>query len=542
MKISTKTWCQPPEVLRGIAKVLFVAMLTVGLGGILSTSAEAATTTMEQNPTKVTLKGKVVDENGNPLPGASVAVKNTSIGMSTTKDGKFSLNVSDEKLTLIVTYVGYQKVERTIVTPSKEKELTFTLLEDELETEEVVVTGFINARKSSFTGTQTTIKKEELMSVSPTNLLSAITVFEPSLRMIENIEMGSDPNTMPEAYMRGQSGMSNRQLDVAESLSPYETQTNPNLPIFILDGFEISMERFNDLDPNTVESITILKDAQATALYGSRASNGVLIITSIPPQAGKLRFNYSTTLSVTAPDLRDYHLLNAKDKLAQEVASGYYEDVKESAAYLTSYNNYMLKNNNILRGVDTYWLSQPLTTQFNQNHNLTIQGGTDEFRFSFAVRYQNENGVMKDSYRDVYNAEIGLEYRIPGLSIQNKVGLGLMERQNSPYGSFSTFSQLLPYDSPYDLNTGELTPKLKGWGGSGRSDYTNPLYDVHMTENSDQGNYKEFTNNLLVNYMPHETLNIKGQFSVSQKDEATEIFKDPRAAEFDKYVYTYGGA
>jgi TonB-dependent SusC/RagA subfamily outer membrane receptor len=199
---------------------------------------------------------------------------------------------------------------------------------EELSADEAVVTGFNVQRKASFTGTQTTIKKEQLMAVSPTNLLQAIATFEPSIRIIENIEMGSDPNTMAEMYMRGQSGMSNRQLDIAESVSPYETKTNPNLPIIILDGFEISIEKFNDMDMNLIESVTILKDAAATAMYGSRASNGVFVITSVPPQPGKLRFNYSLTSSITAPDLTDYHLLNAEEKLAQEVAVKAHKECK----------------------------------------------------------------------------------------------------------------------------------------------------------------------------------------------------------------------
>ena len=161
--------------------------------------------------------------------------------------------------------------------------------------------------------------------------------------------------------------------------------------------------------------------------------------------------------------------------------------------------------NNIVRGVDTYWLSQPLRTQFNQSHSLNVSGGSNEFRFNFGLRYQNENGVMKDSYRDIYTADMTLEYRLQTFSIQNKVTMNIMERANSPYGSFSTYTQLLPYDSPYDLNTGELIPKLKGWGGSGRSDYTNPLYDVHRTNNSDEGNYTQFVNNLQVSYSPTQS-------------------------------------
>ena len=167
-----------------------------------------------------------------------MSVKNTTIGMSTNKAGEFALSVPNEKMTLIVSFIGFEKVEKVIANPAGEKVLNIMLKEEELSADEVVVTGFSTHDKATFTGTYTTIKKDELMKVSPTNLMQAISVFEPSFRIVENIEMGSDPNTMPEAYLRGQTGMSNRQLDVAETVSPYAANTNPNLPIFILDGFE----------------------------------------------------------------------------------------------------------------------------------------------------------------------------------------------------------------------------------------------------------------------------------------------------------------
>ena len=533
MKISTKTWCQPPK---SRMKGLIVAMIALGLCGFMPQMGHAAQThtTVEQTPVKVTLKGKIVDEAGKPLIGASVFLKNTTIGTATNKNGEFLLSVPNEQFVLVVTSVGYEKVEMKINNPTGEKELNISMKPEELSADEVLVTGMLSQKKSSYTGTYTTIKKEQLMSMSPTNMMQAISAFEPSFRIVENIEMGSDPNTMPEAYLRGQTGMSNRQLDVAETVSPYEANTNPNLPIFILDGFEISLTKFNDLDPNRIESITILKDAQATALYGSRASNGVLVITSAVPQAGKLHFSYSTTMTVTAPDLTDYHLMNAEEKLAQEIASGYYE----TGNWLNVYDYLRKKRNAINRGVDTYWLSIPLRTQFNHNHSLYIDGGSESFRFGLGLRYQNENGVMKGSYRDVYGAELKVEYRLPDLQITNAISINSMKSENSPYGSFDTYTKLLPYESPYDLETGEVRKQLDL--KSGYSAYANPLYDVVHTENLDQSSYIELTNNLLVNWNPFKRLVVKGQFSVTKKDDETLRFKDPRSAEFDKYVYEYG--
>ena len=524
MKISTKTWCQLPSAL---SKGICVAVVSLCLCGMPTmVSASQTQSSVEQTPSKVLLKGKIVDEAGKPVAGASVSVKNTTIGMSTNRAGEFALSVPNEKMTLVVSFIGFEKVEKVIVAPANEKELNIMLKEEELSADEVVVNGFTTNNKATFTGTYTTIKKEEFQKVSPTNLMQAISVFEPSFRLVENIEMGSDPNTMPEAYLRGQSGMSNRQLDVAETVSPYAANTNPNLPIFILDGFEISLEKFNDLDPNLVESITILKDAQATALYGSRASNGVLIITSVPPQPGQLRFTYAMTASISAPDLTDYHLLNAEEKLAQEVKANQF-------AGLSGYSKYIAKANNVARGVDTYWLSIPLRTQFNQTHSLSMSGGSDEFRFALGLRYQNENGVMKDSYRNVYGANMSLTYHLPGLQISNAVSVNVMERENSPYGSYATYTKMLPYESPYDLETGKVVAKfrLQKDQGSG-SGIDNPLYDVSITDNKDFGTYTEFTNNFMVNWNPFHRLSLKGQFSVTKKDEKTEKFVDPNSAKY----------
>ena len=118
--------------------------------------------------------------------------------------------------------------------------------------------------------------KDEILKISPRNVIDVLQVFDPSLRVVKNNEMGADPNTLPEFYIRGRTGMDGvTQLDKLEAqqggdMSKFSLTTNPNLPVFILDGYEVDVQKIYDMDPNRIASITILKDAAATAMYGSQ--------------------------------------------------------------------------------------------------------------------------------------------------------------------------------------------------------------------------------------------------------------------------------
>ena len=173
--------------------------------------------------------------------------------------------------------------------------------------------------------------KEDILKISLRNVIDVLQVFDPSLRVVKNNEMGSNPNALPEFYIRGRTGMDGvKQLDLLEaqqggSVSEFSLTTNPNLPVFILDGYEVNVQKIYDMDPNRIANITILKDAAATAMYGSRASNGVIVIETVTPELGKLQVSYTFNASLTAPDLSDYNLMNAKEKLEAELLSGLYD-------------------------------------------------------------------------------------------------------------------------------------------------------------------------------------------------------------------------
>ena len=235
----------------------------------------------------VTLTGTVLDKSSEPLPGASILVKGTANGVATDVDGKFTIRFKPTSTTvLVVSFVGMKAQEIPYL---KFKNGGKVVLEDDDNSlNNVVVTGYANIRKDSFTGTSTTVGREDLMKVSTTNLMKALSAFDPSFKMITDNAQGSNPNNMSEYYIRGRSGVSEvKELDrVTGDVSEFALKNNPSAPIFILDGFEVDQATIYDLDMNRVKSVTTLKDAAATAVYGSRAANGVIVIETVTPEPG----------------------------------------------------------------------------------------------------------------------------------------------------------------------------------------------------------------------------------------------------------------
>ena len=181
--------------------------------------------------------------------------------------------------------------------------------------EEVVVTGIFERKKEGFTGSANRMEGDEIRKLTSGNVLVAIQALDPGFRMGDNILSGSNPNSIPEFNMRGQSSMGDYSTDETVIMRG-DIDTRPNQPLFVLDGIiDVGVTKILDLDPAQIESITLLKDAAAMAIYGSQASNGVVVVETKAPMAGKLRVSYNGNYKVEYPDLTDYDLLNAAEKL-----------------------------------------------------------------------------------------------------------------------------------------------------------------------------------------------------------------------------------
>ncbi len=473
------------------------------------------------------LEGKVVDDLGGELPGVTVLIlgKERNIGTMTDADGAFSLGLPDGDAIIRLSFVGMQTLEIHTGKLNLDKVHTFKLKPDSKQLEEVVVTGYAKISKNSFTGTSVTVTSDQLMSVSKTNVLGALQVFDPSFRIAENNLAGSNPNNVPELYIRGRSGIGTTELD-AESLSKTSLKNNPNLPTFIMDGFEIKVEKLYDMDPSRIESITILKDAAATAMYGSRAANGVVIITTVTPKAGKINVDYNFTGTLEYPDLTNYNLMNAREKLETELAAGLYKAEPEQGFSDQSRLDeiYNKKLSNVVRGVDTYWLSKPLRTVFNQKHSLYLDGGTDDLRWGADFSYITGEGVMKGSYRDRLSGGLSLSYRFGAFQLKNYFSYTYTKSEESPYGSFADYTAKLPYDEYLDENGNYLETTYSWTGGTDE----NPLYEATL-KSYDRSKSWEMINNTELLWNINSYLLLKGQFSVTKSNSDSRQFLDPRS-------------
>lgn len=471
----------------------------------------------------VTVRGKVLDEKGMTLPGATVIVKGTSIGGSTNDQGMFVFSLPKmDTIYLLVSFVGMETREVGIT--NFNQEVVVRMKPDTKGVEEVVVTGYGNVRKTSFTGNSVTVSRDELLKVSKTNVMKALEVYDPSFRVKTNNQWGSDPNALPEMQIRGQSSIGVKDLD-RNTLSKSALENNPNLPIFIMDNFETTIQKVYDMDPNRIESITILKDAAATALYGSRAANGVVVITTVAPKSGEVRVTYNMVGTISMPNLNDYNLMNARQKLEAEVASGMYEAEGEDFWFKKiRIEEYQGKLKNVREGVNTYWLAKPLRTEFNHKHSLYLEGGNEEFRYGIDLGYNNENGVMKGSYRDRIDAGFSIYYTTSKVQVSNYISYGVTKEKESPYGEFSQYTKMLPYER-YKDDDGKMLRILQ-WSRVLDFEPYNPLYEADLG-NYDKGQTNVLVENLSVNWFIKPTFWVKGELGISHSTGKREAFIDP---------------
>ena len=472
--------------------------------------------------------GRVIEKlSKEPMVGVTIRLDGHSTGVITDINGCYVLTLPEKGGLVIYSYIGFET--RKIKVTSRQK-VDVQMVEATESIQEVIVTGYNSIQKESFTGNTTKIEKEDLLKVNPNNLISAIQTFDPSFRIQENLAAGSDPNSLPQFVLRGQTGIGETTLGQTStsSISREVLSGNSNLPIFILDGFEVDVEKIYDLDMNSIHSVNILKDAAATAMYGSRAANGVIVIERRAPEAGKFRVQYSGVLSAELPDLSSYNLVNAREKLETERLAGLYDSNTPEIDPYT--NGYYQRLNNVLTGVDTYWLSQGLRTALNHKHSVFIDGGENDVRWGVELGFRGTEGVMKHSSRKNANAAFYVDYRIGGLQIKNKVTYTYNKSTDVPFNSFSDYSHLLPYMRLYDEN-GDYVRRLEKFDGASGTQ-VNPLYEINFYNSFDHSGYDEVTDDLSLNWRITDGLRLRGQFSVLMRNSTGDLYKDPASASY----------
>ena len=472
------------------------------------------------------IEGKVTDKDKMPLPGVTVLVKGTKLGVVTDTAGKFQLTLPLEKeVTLQFSFIGMKAQEVKI---KDYKPLSVVLEEEATEVEEVVVNGIFQRKAGSFTGSALTMKGEDLKRVSNSNVFASLKNLDPSLMIFDNLEFGSDPNKMPTMALRGKTAfdLGSDDIDLKGSYA-----NDPNAPLFILDGFEASVQKIADLDMNRVESLTILKDASAKAIYGSKAANGVIVIETKKNTESSLRISYSGSVEIQAPDLSSYNLTNAAEKLEIEKDAGLYYD-KNLSTLFNLQKDYNKKLAAVVSGIDTDWLSKPLRNGVGTKHGISFEMGNERLNLIVGFSYNNVQGTMKGSDRTNYEGSVSISYRYKGLNFRDNLTITSNVANDSPYGAFSEYAVLNPYLSPYD-EKGNLVQNASIIPGADNFE-ANPLYNASLNTKL-TSKYLDVTNNFSVEWMIVMGWKVTGRFGITEKRVRADEFYPANHLKFRSY-------
>ena len=489
-------------------KVLFAIGLA-GLGGMVSpTTAQA-----QDNVTVVVNDGKVksnsisgvvysADDN-EPLIGAQVRIVGANVVTITDVNGRFSFkSVELKKQKLQVSYIG---METQTVTAGHEMKVV--LKRDSKTLSDVVVNGYFTRKKQTFTGAAKTVTSDEIMKVAPNNILQTLATLDPSLNIAQNNAAGSNPNAVPDLVIRSTTSLST------------SNEVGLNAPLIVIDGVEQSLQALYDMDINDIERVDILKDASATALYGENAANGVIVIERKRVSQSPVRIRYTVTPQLSFADLSSYDYCNAAQKLELEKRAGLY---KSETGKLDE--SYFEKLALVTSGIDTDWKSKPVRNSFSHNHSLSISGRGSGLDYNVNANYQNTQGVMKDDGRTRYGMNVYLSYTaINNLVITLRASHDQLNTNSSKYGSFSSYLECNPYDSPYD-QYGNLRSELS-------YEMNNPLYEASLSSFSkSQSRTQQVSLDVRYNIKPNFFITAQGSYNTSRG--TSDVFRSPDSHDF----------
>ncbi len=363
-------------------KLCFVMALAAGMMAFpLPTMAEQAVQDVQQAGV---VKGQVTDKNGEGVIGATVKVKDAATGTVTDFDGSFSLNVQSAG-TLVVSYIGYLTKE-VAFTPGQT--LNITIEEDATALDEVVVVGYGVQKKSDVTGSVTSINKDRLSKLPVTNVLQAVQGAAAGV----TISQGSSiPGDAPSALVRGRNSIN-------AGTGPY----------IVVDGVPISKSggSLNDINPGDIESMEILKDASATAIYGTNGANGVILITTKHGKDGKPSISYNGYLGI-----EDF--AHKMDYCNGAQITQRYKDYVAQNPGETMYNDFVKNQNEAeaqAAGRETDWLYDMVSqTGIIQDHNVTVNGGAEKIKYFISGDYMSQKGVLKGFNYKRYSLRMNID-------------------------------------------------------------------------------------------------------------------------------------
>lgn len=375
----------------------------------------------EQKPVDSNIKGSVKDEKGAPLPGVSIVVKGTQRGSLSDTDGNFEVSIPDGEHTIIFSFVGYLSQEIPV---GNQSTMDIVLKDDLKALQEVVVVGYGTQKKVNLTGSVASVEGEELLKTPATNITNSLVGRLPGLIAVNG---NGKPGAGSSISIRGASTFGD------------------NSALIVVDGI---IRTFDQIDPNEVESISILKDASATAVYGSRAANGVILVTTKRGATGKPTFNYNGFAGFQQPTqypkvLSAYEYAVTKNKAVQNLGKP------------IQYSDQQLEDirNGVLPEYD--WYGNTLKKQsFQTQQNLSVSGGSDAIRYFLSLGYLDQDGMYDRINFQRYSIRTNVDAKInKNLTISADIDASARNTNQSAYAPESIFDDIVaayPLDKAYN--------------------------------------------------------------------------------------------
>tara|TARA_B100001175_G_scaffold302738_1_gene297067 strand:- start:5196 stop:8600 length:3405 start_codon:yes stop_codon:yes gene_type:complete len=472
----------------------------IRMNTVQTKSEVIVTKTNKEDIVQIIIEGKVTDNSGNPLPGASIIESGTDNGTTTDFDGNFILSVSQENPTLEISFIGF--ISQSVMADGSSN-LSVILTPDIASLEEIVMVGYGSQKKKEVTSAVVSVDSEELNQSSVANISNALVGRLPGL--IATQRGGQPGSNGSELLIRGIS------------------TTGNSAPLIIVDGVQ---RAFSQLDPNTIQTLTVLKDASAAAVYGVRGANGVILITTKRGESGKPTITYSSEITSVMPSQLpkytgsfDYATLLNEAKRNEGKAEVY------SADDLNKFRT----GSNPLTHPDTDWFGEGLkASALLQQHNISISGGSDKVRYFVSGGALSEAGLIENTDYKRYNFRSNLDFDITS---RLKVSLDLAGRQEgrlTPTSTVATYFSGLARTPP--VFTAYYPNGLPGIGMNGENPIANGR-GSGITESISN----VFLANLKFEYkIPYiEGLTLKGYTAIDQ------IYQTTKAIEKKYDLYSY---
>ncbi|MGQ1784622.1 MULTISPECIES: SusC/RagA family TonB-linked outer membrane protein [unclassified Saccharicrinis] len=438
-----------------------------------------------------TITGTVTDEGNETLPGVSILVKGTTIGTITDIDGRYSLKIADSSTaTLVFSFVGFTNQEITV---GNQTAINVQLIADAIGLDEVVAIGYGSMKKSDLTGAVGSVDSKDITRVTPVKAAKAI---QGQVAGVSVKKTSSRPGAGYDLNIRGLNS-----IDYS------------NAPLVVIDG--VMGGDINVLNPTDIESMDILKDASATAIYGSRGANGVVIVTTKRGSKGAPQVTYNGYVGVKTPaHLPD--MMNAQEyyqmaKIDKELNGG-------TARSFTSTEIDMVDSGN-----STDWIDEVTNPSLQTNHSISVAGGNDNSNYHFSTGYLNEGGSLLETKYERYNIKGSLDSKLNDIVkvgfnanySYGKLNLGSNEAIRSAFRARPT--GVIMYDDILnpDENQDDNWNGYASWMGINDKQVLNPLVEADPENFQDETLSSTFFGNAYVELTPLKGLTIKSQLSAN---------------------------